>query len=497
MPTISQNPDFSKLLSRIALALDIPDHVYEDATLKYEDVGDWLGADDSELTPYKPGIYVQGSFRLGTVVRPINREDEYDIDLVCHLEIKKEETTQRDLKEMVGRRLKKRDDLSKMLQPSRRCWTLEYPPEREMPRFHMDVLPAIPNVERPPTGILLTDSELKLWQKSNPRAYGDWFFERMKAVFEEKRAALAESIRASVEEVPEWQVKTPLQIAVQILKRHRDIHFQNTQDLRPISIIITTLAARSYENQLDVYEALSNTVRKIIENWGKPDFVEYRNGRWWVSNPVDDGENFADKWNEHPERREAFLAWIKKADRDFASAALKRSLNESATELTRVLGSYSLAEASADMGLPLASTLPAVRRSRAEVPALGSYAHCAPPQWPMAAAGYKADLVASVHSGKKKLWNLTERSVPKNVWLRFSASTNVPQPYYVSWQVVNTGREASEARSLRGGFYESETGANGVRWERTLYAGTHWVEAFIIKNGVCVARSGRKLVRIR
>jgi hypothetical protein len=50
---------------------------------------------------------------------------------------------------------------------------------------------------------------------------------------------------------------------------------------------------------------------------------------------------------------------------------------------------------------------------------------------------------------------------------------------------------------LRGDFYESEKGSNGVRWESTAYAGTHWVEAFIVKSGVCVARSGKKYVLIR
>ena len=83
------------------------------------------------------------------------------------------------------------------------------------------------------------------------------------------------------------------------------------------------------------------------------------------------------------------------------------------------------------------------------------------------------------------------------MWLRFSVNTNVPLPYDVRWQVVNTGREAAEAGQLRGDFYESDKGINGVRWETTAYAGTHWVEAFIIKNGACVARSGRKQVKIR
>jgi hypothetical protein len=67
----------------------------------------------------------------------------------------------------------------------------------------------------------------------------------------------------------------------------------------------------------------------------------------------------------------------------------------------------------------------------------------------------------------------------------------------VHWQVVNTGSEAAQdADGLRGKFYDSE-GGPGVRWESTRYAGTHWVEAFVVKEGVCVARSGRKYVRIK
>jgi hypothetical protein len=62
---------------------------------------------------------------------------------------------------------------------------------------------------------------------------------------------------------------------------------------------------------------------------------------------------------------------------------------------------------------------------------------------------------------------------------------------------VNTGAEASAAGQLRGDFYEGEGNSNNVRWEETKFNGTHWVEAFVVKNGSCVARSGRVYVRIR
>ena len=491
---IDDREKLGQLLLKAAESLDIPDHVYEDATLKYENVGGWLSADDSKLRGYSPEIYPQGSFRLGTVVRPVSEEDEYDIDLVCHLDLRKEQTTQKDLKQVVGDRLKQRADLARILEPLRRCWRLDYPPESQMPRFHMDVLPAIPNRERPPTGILLTDTELTLWQSSNPKAYADWFYERMKTVFLLQRTQLAKSFQADVEEVPEWQVKTSLQRAIQILKRHRDIYFQSIPDDRPVSIIITTLAALAYNNQADVYAALVDIVRDM------PRLIEKRNGRWWVGNPVEPNENFADKWNEYPKRREAFERWLKKASDDLLRASQVQTLSEALVSLTPTLGQRTMNKAASDLGVKLTSTYPVPATYQIHVPALGNTAHCQVPTWQIENR-YKVSLKGSVHYKEKgkKLWQFTDRSLPKGVWLRFAASTNASQPYTVKWQVVNTGKEAAEAGpgQLRGDFYDSEPSTSNVRWEHTKYAGTHWVEAFIIKNGICVARSDRQFVKIR
>jgi hypothetical protein len=277
----------SKFLEKVATTLDIPDYVYEDATLKYEDVGSWLSADDSILARYSPEIYPQGSFRLGTVVRPFSNEDEYDLDLVCQLELEKEQTTQTNLKQIEGDRLKLRADLAKKLEPLGRCWRLNYPKEGMIPHFHMDILPAIPNRQYPPTGILFTDTELSLWQRSNPKAYSDWFYGRMSIIFLEKRAVVANSLDSTIEDVPEWRVKTPLQVTIQLLKRHRDIFFQNNLDNRPISVIVTTLAALAYSNQADIYSALTDIIR------GMHSGIENKNGKWWIANPVDPYENFA------------------------------------------------------------------------------------------------------------------------------------------------------------------------------------------------------------
>lgn len=462
-----------ELFDSLAQSLDIPEQLYEDAVLKYEDIGDWLAQEASPLHRYDPEVYPQGSFRLGTVVRPLAADGAYDIDLVCHLSIAKKSVTQEELKRLVGYRLRQREDLRRVLEERRRCWSLDYPGQ-----FHMDVLPAIPNEERPPTGILLTDRDLRNWQLSNPKLYGEWFFDRMRSVFEERRLALAKALKAEVEEVPEWRVRTPLQRVVQLLKRHRDVYFAEDDDAKPVSIIITTLAAHAYQGERGIYDA----VHRVLSDTHI--FIENRNGRWWVENPAEPGENFADRWNEHPERRETFLNWLRRAKDDFDAIASSRTEMTAKEIMGRVFRQ-------ADASKPA--------RIQNGVPALADVSHCRQPPWPERIVG-KATLTAGVYGrqhGRKQLWNLTQRPVPKGVWLRFRTRTNIRPPYDVAWQVVNSGVEAAEAKELRGDFDGSEGDTVGVRWESTAYTGTHWVEAFVIKDDVCVARTGPRYVRVR
>ena len=86
--------------------------------------------------------------------------------------------------------------------------------------------------------------------------------------------------------------------------------------------------------------------------------------------------------------------------------------------------------------------------------------------------------------------------LPKDYSMLFEAKTNVPRPFDVHWQVVNTGEEAERASQLRGGFYDGDGNGGLTRKESTRYRGMHWVECFILKDGRCVARSGEFVVNI-
>jgi hypothetical protein len=373
--TTGTRDQLSGLLEQVARSLDIPDHVHEEAVRKYDELGHWLEEKDKEQGRREPSIYPQGSFRLGTVVRPISEDADYDIDLVYERDLRKSSTTQQQLKDEAGEHLESFVEFLKEshreapeLESGRRCWTLQYPDQ-----FHMDILPAIPNDDRrekgskiDATAIQITDKDLHEWQHSNPIGYGEWFKGRMLQQFLEKRAQLARAdlqakgvlltegmIKAAAEQVPEYKVKTPLQRAVQILKRHRDVHFKDDCDNRPASIILTTLAAKSYQNEGNLVDALINLVR------GMPEHIEYRmeNGKRvaWVPNPVNSDENFADRWKDkdHPDREKNFRAWLQKVEQDMTTALKGGGIHKVVDLLGNTLGRSVVTKAASVIGLTL------------------------------------------------------------------------------------------------------------------------------------------------
>jgi hypothetical protein len=49
--------------------------------------------------------------------------------------------------------------------------------------------------------------------------------------------------------------------------------------------------------------------------------IEHDGNKYIIRNPTDALENLADKWEEHPERADAFFDWLEKARLDFGSIA--------------------------------------------------------------------------------------------------------------------------------------------------------------------------------
>jgi hypothetical protein len=331
------------LLEGAITELDIPEPLRLAAVHEYQHVGSWLAGHADGHAGWH--VYPQGSFLLGTVVRPAGG-DEYDVDTVCRREIAKEAITKAELKAEVGAvleqyvRARAADPGGpQSCDPRKRCWTLSY-----LDTFHLDVLPAIPCRDRSQSGINITDRDLHEWQYSDPQAYGRWFKQQMHAEFVAKRARLAEATHTPPEAIPEESVKTTLQRVVQVLKVHRNEFFADDLDERPASIIVTTLAAHAYRGEQDLYQAVLDAAQRM------PDHIEWDGEQWLVPNPVEPRENFADKWTAEPQGAQRFFEWLVQLGDDLRDAEGLRGIDKVAARLSESFGATPVEKAVGRLG---------------------------------------------------------------------------------------------------------------------------------------------------
>lgn len=353
------------MIEGIADSLDIPDSAYEKAEKRYKDLGDWFDRREGRCFSFSPHIYPQGSFRLGTVVRPLNEKHEYDLDVGCRLRqgISKTTHTQKQLKTLVGIDLedyRKARKIQNPLDERNRCWRLEYVDEMN---FHMDVVPSIPEETRRLESLQeamiksgkdkflaqavakfagsITDKRLRNyelittdWLISNSEGYAKWFESRMslaKALLEKR---VFEAKVAQVDDLPARKWKSPLQRCIQILKCHRNIMFEKDPDGKPISIIITTLAAGAYQGE-DNVESAMQTILSRMEG-----LVYKQSPR--VPNPVNPVEDFADKWSTTEglqlELEKNFWLWLNQAKADFDALGSSGDVQDLAEQATKKFG---------------------------------------------------------------------------------------------------------------------------------------------------------------
>lgn len=313
----------TRLLETLVDTLDIPRSYYEKAVRRHQSLGEWLCRPESKLAAFAPHVSPQGSFRYGTVNRPLNGDAEYDLDNVTTLAIPKAAMTQQHLKQLYGAEIKAYAKAHGMLSPvieKNRCWRLVYSDEVS---FHLDTLPCVPEERAitdaiighgvPPElagrSVAITDLRHPLykqitasWPSSNPRGFARWFEERARpAASVRMRQLVAARTYVSVDEIPPYEWKTPLQRSIQILKRHRDVMFLDHPEVAPISMIITNLAAHAYQGEADLWVALTNIVERM------PSYVKPTRPR--VPNPTDPAEDYADRWSKDPTLEDNFWAW--------------------------------------------------------------------------------------------------------------------------------------------------------------------------------------------
>ena len=508
--------DLNKLLSELADEIDITDSQEGAIKRAYNGVADWLNQNNADISKHDVHIFPQGSMMYGTAIKPID-ENDYDIDLVCEFRKNTNSLKPAYVKLSVGNRIRENERYRKMLQPEgRRCWTLQY---CDTLNFHMDILPAIPfSKEYYCTSRRLNDAynSMSVWKDlallatdkdkqtsdyhyipTNPRGYAEWFKERM-------QVNTHKVLKDSVERVPAYPKKTVLQKAIQLLKRHRDVYFSTRNDeYKPISMIITTLMAKCYEGENNLFEFICKSLANLESH-----IKQNADRKYYIGNPVMSVENFADKWNETPQKASEFLDWAKQAYIDFTNleevstyTALDKAFKElfSQKPVDRMMQRYS-SEFVREKRLSLIGE---GCEKPSSLKVLEKLSYRKSPPWVLPhkiSVGIQGKV--SFDNGRSYKDFTSGTVLPKGAKLQFFPIHRLHPPYTVKWQITNTGEEARTANGLRGDKFENaELNRGGIicgKKEETSYSGTHYIQCFIIKNGnQCMAYSNPFVVKIR
>jgi Second Messenger Oligonucleotide or Dinucleotide Synthetase domain/Adenylyl/Guanylyl and SMODS C-terminal sensor domain len=370
-----------------------------------------------------------------------------------------------------------------------RCVLLEYSGD-----FTVDVVPCV--VNRPGGSHIyeVCNRAENAFECTDGEAYTDWLAQRNA-----------------------WVGTDKLREVTRLLKYLRDIKTTFTCK----SILLTTLlggrvTASDTSLQQTMFADLPSALKTLVDRLNG--YLHARPNLHDINNPVVPGESFNRHWDQdkyanfrdmihkyrdwideafdEPDQSASITKWQRifgdewgrnlKADRVVEEASV------ASTSLAKSAGFSDLVQAVRAYGTSVLSNLPLA------LPWVKS------PPWQMANNTGTVIVRATAHDreGGPSVGELPSGTViPKGRGIYFQAMSPTGMPYSpseydVKWQVVNTDREAANANALRGGFYGSKPA--GRRWERTLYRGVHWVQAFVVlkRSGRCIGRSDRFFVVI-
>lgn len=291
-----------ELLARIAQELQLDKSRAERMETAYNAVADLLKRDNDFFENLEIEVYAQGSKRIGTTVKPINGED-FDLDIVLHIYDPYYNHTPEEIHNALVRSLENDSYYREIMEKKKRCVRLNYKSD-----FHMDILPGcMPDLFQKEM-IKIPEKALKSWSSGNPKGFSTWFLEiasTAKDPYLKRYSDVLLKAQVETEKLPEeLYLKTPLQRAVQLTKRYRDMYFQD-KDFRVSSVVLTTLIAQFYEGEDSIFEALDQVLNRI-----KTSYLDsiIKQVRFKVFNPVNPEEDFTDTWTDS--HYQAFYAFI-------------------------------------------------------------------------------------------------------------------------------------------------------------------------------------------
>jgi hypothetical protein len=412
-------------------------------------ITDYLEA-HAELGPIFIEIIPQGSFAHRTIIKPVGRK-EFDADILLHIS-EQAHWEPADYVENLYQAFRDSGTYKAMVRRRTRCVLVNYADD-----FHVDVVPYLVRDD----GHWITNRSENVFEPTNPAGFTEWLDEQD-----------ATANRHLVE-------------AIRILKYLRD-----TGQLGIRSVILTLLVAERVDETLllgdpDHYADLPTALVNIVEALN--DYLQANVMMPPLIDPTCPAQTFNHRWSE-----EGYTAF---RDRIQAYAEkMREAFDETSAET-----SLGLWQELFGLGFCKAATVPAKRYLTAAGVEPRDQEQSLP--YPIRQTPYRVRISArvtttnkrSARRGFRRNYSLSQTGgwVPKGCDLHFKALTNVTGDYQLFWKIKNEGEEAAKADQLRGQIQAGTPGQE--HFEQTLYRGNHYVECYIVQNGICIAQNHRRV----
>lgn len=311
------------LLADVAVRIQLSPTQYSLAVSRYRAINDWIERDGSPLKDLVILFYPQGSMAIGATVASKVESDEFDIDLIAHLAFPTNAMPNEILNilEAAIRGEKGSRYYDKVVRCSR-CIQVQY-----ADGMHLDVTPMV-RLEGLPERIGHIFHSKEKWAHpddkriiANPFGFAEWFKAKTPADREfsiafATRERLYETAivlaKAEAEPVPEQEPaheKSMAVIALQLIKRWRNIQYDGRQGRKPASVLLATMIG-SHANQTETLsEELLYQARMMLSAFAE---AQIRQQLIEVRNPACDTDVFTDRWPASLKEQGVFVDDLKK-----------------------------------------------------------------------------------------------------------------------------------------------------------------------------------------
>lgn len=416
------------------------DSQFDEQQGRWNALAEFLVDDLKERSGYRIRTWLQGSYKFGTQVRPVNMTEEFDIDLGIYYCWNSDRTSgefsPRELKKFVqaslARFATKNDDVIEVVGPAKpRCCRVRF-----KGNFHVDIPCYHLNEELDERSLATEDDN---WEDSDPKAIYIWFKNQFK---DDQRIQIRRLLR--------------------YLKAWAALKFRDVGG-RPSSILLTVLVAEASHQLSEELPSKDDAALAAVLRTISARLTDARD----VPNPVDNTENLANRLSDG--EWDAFVKKIK-AFSDTAAAAESDqdalfSCSRWAVEFEHLFPLPDVKQLD-----ELVKTLPAVRT----IPEV------------------RVDAISRENP------NLTYSGVngigpiPKHCKITFEItnSLSMPQGTQFYWIVRNEGDEAEDLNDL------GHKAGIGLRAEeRSAYKGSHFMDCTAVLGGRIIGLR-RVLVKI-